>query len=853
MAEQFLYDFLSDFIGGVNSDLPPLKLQKDVAAWSTNCTLRGGFPRPRPARSRRTLTFPNAEIEAFFLAGYFQGGGWYRPDFGPSQLIAAVSGRLYSLTEISGSWAVADITVPGDPNLSTTNQVWMNQAEKWLIVTDGSAQLPIFYDGVTSRRSYGASVVMGSVTATSVGNPSLTPIGQTLVLTLAANYEGPFNVPVLFNGEFYQPIENAGSSPTYSVVLTAISTESAPGTNVPAGTSIVVRSDIIGITTQATNATSAIFCNSISTFTGLVKVSDSSPFIGFPTDTDPCNGTTGSAVLNIEGAVINFHPIVSNPSQQPPLFAFMGIVDSTTIRVRTAAASTGWSVPQGAKILRSSSSPDSLVGITTDAFSVPPQTGSVGVNLDRTYSGPSGQVVWIGDDQYTIAPGGSGTPSTLLTVINLTDTSATAYSLPQNILSVPELPAGRMGAYGLLHQAMSLIDGLSFIYGDTAGGPSGTPANNNRDAVLKVTENTFLESSGSFRVPSAGEIITSITFTAILDAAYGQGPLEIGTSSRIFTCAVPADRAAWIALENPILTVALIGDGPLAQDSTILANSDTLFRSTEGLGSLIFARRNFETWGNTPISTEVNRTIEADDNSLLAWGSAVTFDNRFLPLALPRTASSGVVHDAVLVLNFDPVSSLRGKAPSIWESVWDGLPVLRIVTGNFSGTKRCFMFAVENSQIVLWEQLRSKSPIYYDNGTDRITPTLESPCIFKPEERSDKIPMVRLTNGKIHIDQVRGEADITVEWRPDFHAGWTIWHTIHVNDQTAPGYLTPLGLGEPPIGACDAPNNRPLQSGRFFQIKVTCVGQAVIMGMEFSAVPEQEIIFPSPACETVIS
>lgn len=839
MPEQFLYSYLESYLGGINSDLPPLKLPKDVAAWSTNCTLRGGFPKPRPARSRKPLTFPNAAMETFFLAGFFQGGGWYRPDFGQSQLIAAVSGRLFALVEIGGGFTVSEITVPGDPNLSTTNQVWMNQAEKWMIVTDGSDQLPIFYDGVSSRRSYGASVVLATTQA--VGNfPTPRVIGEVITVTLTANYEGPLGVPVIFNGEFYQTLAS-GTGSSNNVILT--NRTGTPGDSIPTGSDVVVRSSVLAIVTI-----------------GAIGVWGSPLTIGVSTTYGMTAGQIVSTSVN--GAI-------NSCGVTPPniRFTIVSVDSDTQVTLRPLTIGNGGcgvgvgtleikaENPPGTQtqILGSSGGPDVILGQTDGAVMTPPVGGTVAATLNTAYTGPSGQSVWINNKQFSIAPSG-GTGGNTLQLINLTDTADAGAAIPaEDILSVPELPAGRMGAYGLGHQAMSLIDGLSFLYGDTVGGPSGTPAHNYRDAVLKVTENTFLESAGSFRVPSSGEIITSITFTAILDAAYGQGPLEIGTSSRIFTCAVPADRQTWIALENPILTVALIGDGPLAQDSTILANSDTLFRSTEGLGSLIFARRNFETWGNTPISTEVNRTVEADDNSLLIWSSAVTFDNRFMHCALPRSTSSGIVHDAVLALNFDPVSSLRGKAPSIWESVWDGLPVLRIISGNFSGTKRCFMFAVEDSEIVLWEQLRTKSPIYYDNSTERITYTLESPCIFKPEERSDKIPMVRLTNGKIHIDQVRGEVDITVQWRPDFHAGWTDWITLHITDSTAPGYLTPLGLGEPPVGACDVPNNRPLQSGRFFQIRFIVNGQCVIMGAEFSAVPEPEIIFPAPNCGEITS
>lgn len=827
MAEQFLYDFLDAFIGGVNSDLPPIKLPKDVCAWTTNCTLRGGYPKPRPPRFRKTLTFPNTDVENAVLTGFFQGGGWYRPDFGQSQLIAAISGRLYSFTEIGAGWTVADITVPGDPNLSTTNQVWMNQAEKWLIVTDGSDQLPIFYDGATSRRSYGASVVLATTTAGWV----VPDVGTSVTVTLTANYDGPYGIPVITNGEFYQLNPTTGGGGGNPILKNLTGT---PGANIPTGSDIVVRSGIAGV--LAANSTTVVSGSGRFRHTATLHL------------TGVFSHPNGTSII-LQGLYYTGNTI-------PVQFSVTSGSGTNTIvvaRFPDLSSSQPIQFLAGTFVTLASAPPDVVVATTTADATTPPVDGTTEAAVTPSYTGPADQLVWIGSAQFTITAGSGPGASNQVSLLNLTDTGSDPVA-GQDILSVPELPAGRMGAYGLGHQAMSLVDGLSYIYGDTVGGPSGTPANNYRDAVLKTTENTFLEGGGSFRVPSAGEAITSMTFTAILDAAYGQGPLEIGTASGIFTCAVPSDRATWIALENPILTQALIGEGPLAQDSTVLANSDTFFRSTEGLGSLIFGRRNFETWGNTPISTEMNRIVELDDRSLLNWSSAVTFDNRLLHTATPSTVSQGTSHAALMALNFDPVSSLRGKAPSIWESVWDGLNVLRVITGQFNGTKRCFMFVTNASgQLELWEQLRSDSPQFYDNGTDRITYTVETPCIFKPEERSDKMPMVRLVNGKIHVDKLRGNVEITVQFRPDYSTTWQDWITLNISDTTAPGYLTPLGLGEPPVTPCNAPNNRVLRSGRFFQIRFIVTGQCVLMGSEFAAVPEQTVVFPPPNCGTIPS
>lgn len=844
--------------GGVNSDLAPILLPKNVASWTINATLRGGFARPRPPLFRRTLIFSSAEIQNYFQTGFFQGMGYYRPDFGSAQWVMQISGRLYSLTESSDGWNVADITIPNDANDATTSQVWMNQAEKWLIITDGSSKFPIFWDGVTARRSLGPSVLIVTASATDPLTPPA--IGATIVLTIPTFYDGPLNVPVLFNGEYYQVIsvEQSPPAPTPAPVYNAIVTYiQGPGGPYPVGSVIATQPSYVGFTNTSANL--------------LVTATFSRVIMSFA---DPHGITNAGDVLFGTGEGLVF-PVYYRANPGDPLTLFpisaawvvTGIPTPNTLRVETLDITTGnaigtMSVVFGT-LIRKASTAEPSVTVATVAI----QFSSAGVGVPQTiqttqpYLGTDNQSVWLGNTQFLISQAPPPVPPVIpppqwyLVLSNISDASGSITNL--NVLSVPELPAGRMGAYGLGHQTMSLTDGISFIYGDTVGGPSGTPANDYRDSVLKTTENTFLESRGSFRIPTSGDLITSMTFTAILDRAYGQGPLSIGTPSSIFTCDVPTNQASWIALENPILTQALIAKGPLAQNSTVLVNSDTLFRTTEGLSSLIFGRRDFETWGNTPISTEVNRTILQDNRNYLSYGSSIVFDNRFLTTAAPMTSGRGIVQVGTLALNLDPVSSLRGKAPSIWESLWTGINALQYGVGTFGSIERAFMMTfnqVEN-KLEFFEQARSDSGLYFDNGTDRIQWVVETPCIFKPDEREPSMPIVRLRNGKMQMANIVGTVRIRVLWRPDFYPCWSLWFQRDIcatvdpaNPDSQAGYATEIGFGEPPVLYCSAANDRPLRDGRFHQIRLEVTGQCVVMGLEFAAVPEPVVTFPAPVC-----
>lgn len=829
MPERLLYDALSSFGGGVNSDLEPLLLDRNTLSWMVNGTVRGGYAKPRPPIFNREITFPSDEVMGAVLNGLFQGGGYYRPDFGASQLVAQISGRLFAFA-ISGNVITAtEITVPGDPNDSSASQVWMFQAEKWLTVTDGSTKNPIFYDGVTSRRSVGPSVLLA---VANTFNPAAPPaIGENVEVTLTTPWTFGFGQMVLMNGQYYRAISSTGLPEVYNIILT--NTGATPTDIVPSGSPITIEPGTIAYT----NGSSGI--NNIAPGS-----CDSDIFVSISIPRSLASAVAiGSQVL-FRGNIV----VISNKIENTPGTTFL---QGCLVSPVPPAGGTGF-FPAGERVLSvGASDPTVVVGYTAASFVVPPVDGTVNATMTTEYTGSAGQAVWIAGGSFTIEAGAPPAPTSTLFLENISDTDASNYDATEDILSVPELPPGRMGAYGIGHVALNLIDGHSYIYGDVVGGPSGTATYDYRDAVLKTTENDFLAGGGSFRIPNTGELITSFTIAPVLDASYGQGPLQIGTPISVYTCDIPTSPQAFEDLTNPILTQALIGKGPVSQNGTIIANSDTLYRSGLGFDSLIYGRRDFQTgWGNTPISTEVNRSIEGEDKTLISFTSAATFDNRLLATVQMVSSSRGVYSNGVVALNFDPVSSLRGKAPSIWEGEWEDGNVMQYITGNFSGVERCFQFTynAETLQIEIWEQLRSDSTEKFDNGTDRITWSIETPCIFHPDKRSADLPIVRLANGKMHLDEVVGVVDVAVQYRPDYSAMWVDWHSFTVSSATPDGYKTPIGLGEPRVSSCATQVNRPSRSGRFFQIRVEVTGQAKICGMEFAACQEPTVLFPAPIC-----
>jgi hypothetical protein len=827
VAAKTYLDFLAAFDAGVNGGIEPLLLPKNQLARAENATVRGAYISHRPPKMKRNFIFASPIDQAIVENGLFQGGDYYRPDSGTEQLIAQISGHLFSFTETGGSFAVADISVPGDLNDATIPKVWMKQAEKWMIVNDGSGVLPIFYDGTTSRRSYGDSVILG-VNTSAANFPATRVIGEVITVTLASNYTGLFNIPVIFNKEFYQTVQSAGGG--NNVILTNIN--AVPGNTMPIGSQLIEKATAVGNTNS-----NSIVQNGFVPGRASITLQFNSPLPS----------------LNI-GDQVNI-PGLSNPYQVYAIFPTG--YGFASYGAGAGFADIGKPIVSGTYIEKVLSGPNVLIGNTTATFVVPAIGSTVTVSIDQVYSGVNNQIIFIGTDQYSIVAVPVVGGSTTLYLQNLTDTSGGGTAMPTgshtgDILSVPELPAGRMLAYGQGRVWYSGIDGITFGAGDIDGGGAGTVAYNYRDSVLKTTEQTFLPGSGTFRLPTSGDTITAMIFPAVLDNSLGQGPLQIGTQNSMFSVNLPADRSTWTTVQL-ILPASLVGKGPLGQASTIVSNSDVTFRAYDGTGSLIQARRDFVSsgslgGGNTPISREVDYIYNLDDQSLLVVGSAMTFDNRELRTYGPTQTGNGVSHSGLVSLNFDAISNLRTKLPSAYEGAWTDLNILKVISGQVNGTRRAFAFILNptSQKIELIEFLKSADAQNLDNGTDRIPWNFDTPIIFNKDIKPLN-ELVKLTDGEIYTKDISGTVDIEVQYRPDFNPVWTTWHKFSITPAT---WKPRIGLGLPSVSDCETNGNRAMRVGYFFQCRVIITGTIEWMGMRVAASVEPETVFANPICST---
>jgi len=342
----------------MNSGESPLLLEKTQAAYLANVTVRDGFATCRPPFTKNlTIVYPSAEVQEVIEEGLFQGAlpEMYRPDAGAPSQIASISGRIFQFQLVGDVFTVTEITIPGDPNPDSSTQAWLWQAENFVIIQDG-INLPIFWDGATSRRSYGPTHLLATQDAGPVAKPVVA--GAQVTLTLTAPYTGPYNVPVLIDGEFYQPIANAAG-----YLVTATNYTATPGEAITEGDQVIIRSDVFGV--QAVNVS---FGDAPGTYpAGGVQAT--------LTLTLPYAGSLGSGVIML-GKIWT-------------VVAISGV--SVLIRVAQAITILPTDGLTAGQILlkSSSSSPNVVIGlIAVGTSTVAPAIGAdVQLTLDSAYSG----------------------------------------------------------------------------------------------------------------------------------------------------------------------------------------------------------------------------------------------------------------------------------------------------------------------------------------------------------------------------------------------------------------------------------------------------------------------------------
>lgn len=412
-------------------------------------------------------------------------------------------------------------------------------------------------------------------------------------------------------------------------------------------------------------------------------------------------------------------------------------------------------------------------------------------------------------------------------------------------------PAGPMHFY---MNRLWYANGTLYTAGDISGGPSGTPAKQFRDAILKVTENPLAIGGDGFRTPTTAGNIRALKSTAVMDSALGEGELFAFTRKSIYALRVPITRNDWIgttANNQPLQRVAQVNFGSYNDRSVVNVNGDLFYQSTDGIRSLFQAVRYFQQWGNTPISNNVERALRFNDRALMRFSSGIVFDNRLLQTCIPHSVPAGVASKGILPLDFDLISTLEEKLPPAWEGIYEGLDILDLVTGDFGGRIRAFAIVCNQTDgsIWLWELTLANK---FSNGDQRVTWAFDTPAFTW----GDSFKLKQFDGIELWVDKLFGKVNFVAEYFVDGHPcpfflhAWEECAARDCNEDIDAVICPPYPTDPPfceqfratmvtpkPIPSCLKQSGRPSHQGYQFRIRLRVTGWARIRGLIAYALP----------------
>lgn len=423
-----------------------------------------------------------------------------------------------------------------------------------------------------------------------------------------------------------------------------------------------------------------------------------------------------------------------------------------------------------------------------------------------------------------------------------------------------EIPPGYVGAYINGRIWLALPNRRFYVAGDIVGDrSSGSQQHDYRDSVLKFTSNTYLNEGGSFSTLANNGLITAIIGSTQIDTSMGQGPVCIFTERSVFTNQAPVDAATWKDLAYPIQTVADTDYGALSPRSVVNVNSDTWYRSEDGVRSFIIARRNFNAgWGNTPMSQEMDRIIRNDSVALLSHCSAVVHDNRLLVTCSPSIGSDGVFHRGIIALNFDEVSGMFNKTAPAWEGLWTGLDVFQLVKGRQNNIECAWAICKgTDGSTEIWQLATAGDFDSYDmlvgGKINRVTKPVQCFIETRSFNFGSGFELKKLLHPEIYVDWLQGTVNFDLRFRPDQYPCWIQWYTwsecnnnTNCNEQCGipvdykPGYR-PLMRTPPAPETCLPSMGVPGNLGYEFQLRLGWTGKTRIKQIRLHAKAQLDI------------
>jgi hypothetical protein len=379
--------------------------------------------------------------------------------------------------------------------------------------------------------------------------------------------------------------------------------------------------------------------------------------------------------------------------------------------------------------------------------------------------------------------------------------------------------------------------------------------------IIHFTEHFYIAEGGALTLSAELGRIRGLSFLPVQDTSAGQGDLVAFCERGATSFAVSLPRSEWKTTAG-FQKILFLNIGAVS-DSICPVNGDLYFRSLDGNGIRSYrnARAEFDGYGQTPVSSEVDPILLRDTDFLLqkdrqiqAEASATVFglgtsfayfDNRLLMTCLPQATTgtpSRVVFNGVIALDFKSSSGnfSNNKSSAVYDGVWTGLKALSLVSGEFTGRRRAFAMCFHNNVNEIWE-------ISKDNEFDKPSSSARSNIVcsvttpnFNFKSASE---LKKLIRADLWFDMISGgptsALDVVLFYRPDSSpeyvqwATWTRCFTTEYTNGIAPiDLVTPYAKGYAPQLRAPTPSNTaneitgiPDNLGYDFGLKIKWTGQ----------------------------
>ena len=341
----------------------------------------------------------------------------------------------------------------------------------------------------------------------------------------------------------------------------------------------------------------------------------------------------------------------------------------------------------------------------------------------------------------------------------------------------------------------------------TSGGSGGFVSrfNAGEDSdLLRFTENTYLNEGGALAPSGKVGQIKALAFLPVQDTATGQGDLIAFCERGAVTFAVSAPREKWKDTEG--FQRVLFDNIGTTSESILSVNGDLFFRSLEGNGIRNYrnARAEATGYGQTPISAEIDPILKQDTSWMLDNVSFAQFDGRLLmtclPQRFPRRAANQTeadtyaaqpiptIFNGIAVLDFQSTSAGRGKSAAVFDGVWTGVRIVKLVQGTFDGDPQCYAWCFHEDatgrRIELWQITKDDE---YDTPVEGPR-VINSGIVTRAMNFEDNMGLKKLIRCDLWFDDIGGgpdnEFNCSLAYRPDDYPNFTTWQSFERNFKT---------------------------------------------------------------------